>query len=73
MTQFLAGAVLALVMAAWVVYRACKDKGLLLPGVILSGTYVYAADLAKAGMLAGGVIAVIMIIVMACLLVNNDK
>lgn len=73
MTQFLAGVVLVLVMAAWIVYRAGKNKGLFLPGFILGGTYAYAADLAKAGMLTGSVIAVVIIIVMACLLVNNDK
>lgn len=73
MIQFLAGVILVLAMAMWVVYRTGKDKGLSLQGFILGWMYASAAAPAKAGMLVGAVIAAVAIAVMACMSINKNE
>lgn len=73
MIQFLAGVILVLAMAMWVVYRTGKDKGLFLQGLVLGLAYAYVADPIKAGMLVGAVIAAVAIAVMACMSINKNE
>lgn len=72
MIQFLAGVILFLAMAAWMARRVNKEKGLFLQGIILGLVYAYVADPVKAGMLVGVVIAAVVIVV-ACMLINENK